>query len=125
MKRQYKENFKPHVGEFNSARKFGYYTETIGYVPIQRQVDSFFRAGQRIVDQFTDKDYDTSADDPVDDPTLDARDWELEDVGHAMAKLGQTIDGSRQAQVEAMSKVEASKNDIVGTPEDAGVEKSD
>lgn len=121
MKKQFKEDFKPHVGEYNNPRKFGHYVETIGYVPIQRQVDSFFRAGQRIVDQFSDADYDTSEDDPVDDPTLSCRDWEIEDVGHAMAKLGSITDSARQA-AQIKSKVENAKNDVEGTPEEGAAE---
>lgn len=120
---QFKKDFKPHVGEYNNPRKFGHYVETIGYVPVQKQVDSFFRAGQRIIDQFSDSDFDTSEDDPQDNPLLDARDWELEEVGAAIAKLGTLTDSAAQ-QSEALSKAEAAKNESVGTPESSGAENS-
>lgn len=122
MKRVYKSDFVPHVGEVNDGKRFGHYVETVGYVPVQRQVDSFFRAGQRIVDAFSDSDYDTSEDDPVDDPTLDCRDFELEEVGAAMAVLGCKLESSRSSAAESLA--EAGKNVILGTPEESGAKET-
>ena len=121
MKKQYKDDFVPHVGEYNNPRIFGHYVEITGYVPIHRQVDSFFRAGQRIVDQYSDNDYDTSDDDPIDDTSLDCRNWELEDVGHAMARLGSVTDSARQAAA-VKSAVESGKNVTEGSPEEGAAE---
>lgn len=99
------------ISEYNDARKFGKYVETIGYVPIDRQVDSFFRAGERWLDTFSDKDYDSVDDMPVDDAMLDVRDFELEDVGHEMANmllkseraLTASVEQAKQATEEASS----------------------
>lgn len=106
-------------GEVNDARKFGKYVETIGYVPVDRQVDSFFRAGSRWIDTFSDKDYDSTVDDPVDDPLLDIRGAELEDIGHEMAgfmkKTDQALTASTEQASEAMSKSEADKNVVTGS----------
>lgn len=120
MKRQYKSDFKPFRGEVNDKKKFGYHLETLGYVPVDRQVDSFFRAGQKILD--LDENYDSTEDDPADDRMLDVRDWELEDIGHAMVGLQQKTLSSSTADADKASKIEEAKNDVTSTPEKSGAE---
>lgn len=115
-------DYVPSKGEVNDKFKFGYYCETIGYVPVSKQVNSFFRAGQIIADSANN--YDTDADDPVDDPMLNVRDWELEEIGHAMTKLQQTMTDSSSLS-KKVSKSEADKNVINGTPEATQEEKSE
>lgn len=115
-------DYVPKKGEVNDKRKFGYFCETIGYVPVAKQVSSFFRAGQIIADN--DSYYDTTEDDPKDDPVLNVRDWELEDVGHEMTRLQQTMTDSAE-QAKNASKAEASKNVITGTKEGTSEEKSE
>ncbi len=43
-------DYVPKKGEVNDKIKFGYFCETIGYVPFAKQVSSFFRAGQILAD---------------------------------------------------------------------------
>lgn len=111
-------NFSKPRGEVN-GNKFGKCVETLTYVPIERQVDSFFRAGARFIDSFSDKDYDSTADDPVDDPLLGVRDFDLEDVGHEMARFMQKTDkpltASTEQASEAASAAEAGKNEFTGS----------
>lgn len=106
-------------GEVNDSRKFGKFVETIGYVPVDRQVDSFFRAGARWIDTFSDKDYDSTADDPSDDSMLNVRDYDLEDIGHEMAgfmqKTDQALTASTEQAAEVASKSEEGKNIVTGS----------
>lgn len=111
-------SYKPVRGEVNGV-KFGSCVETLTYVPIEKQVNSFFRAGARYVDSFSDKDYDSTADDPLDDSLLDVRDYDLEDVGHEMARFMQKTDKPLTASVEqasaAASAAESGKNVVTGS----------
>ena len=115
-------DYVPRKGEVNDKKKFGCFTETIGFVPVIKQVNSFFRAGQIINDN--DAAYDSTEDDPKDDPILNVRDWELEDIGHEMTRLQQTMTDSA-AQSKQLSKEEAAKNVVTGSKEGTNEEKSE
>lgn len=83
-------DFKPFCGEYNDKKKFGYFTETIGYVPIKRQVETFFQAtgGQFFTGK--DEEYDfvgEAAENPQDSPFFDDREKDLSEIGAMMANL--------------------------------------
>lgn len=105
-------DYKRPRGEFNDPKKFGKPLEEIGYVPIDRQVDSFFRAGQNLVQSF-----DSDVDDPVYDPLLEVRDYDLSEIGHAMVGLTDKLTASARQQAEALAKAEAGKQTIEGSAE--------
>lgn len=118
-------DFEPSVGEYNSV-EFGSYLDDLGYVPIDRQVESFFRAGARLVDADDPKNYDSEEDDPVEDPSLRVRDMELSEIGALMGELNQKLTDSARAAAEAQSKLEASKNPQLNQdPDDPGEAKSE
>lgn len=106
--------YVPPVPEYNNPKEFGHYVEKIGYVPIQRQVDSFFRAGQRVVD--LDDNFDTFEDDPsnFDDPAFRVRDMELSEIGHEMSKFADKLTDSARQAAAAESAAEAGKNEVSG-----------
>lgn len=108
-------DYKPFPGEVNDPKKFGHYVETIGYVPIARQVDSFFRAGQRTLDD--NSNYDSLADDPddFDDPSYKVREMELSEIGQAMSGLAGKLTDSARAAAEAQAAAEAGKIDVEGS----------
>lgn len=108
------KDYKPFSGEVNDPKKFGHYVETLGYVPIDRQVDSFFRAGQRTIDD--DRNFDSLADDPddFDDESYKVRDMELSEIGQAMSRLSGKLTDSARAAAEAQAKAEAGKIDVEG-----------
>lgn len=118
-------DFEPSVGEYNSV-EFGSYLDDLGYVPIDRQVESFFRAGARLVDADDPRNYDFEEDDPVEDPSLRVRDMELSEIGALMGELNQKLTDSARAAAEAQSKLEASKNpQLDQDPNDPGEAKSE
>lgn len=118
-------DFEPFVGEYNSV-EFGSYLDDLGYVPIDRQVESFFRAGARLVDADDPRNYDSVEDDPVEDPSLRVRDMELSEIGALMGELNQKLTDSARAAAEAQSKLEASKNPQLNQdPVDPGEAKSE
>ena len=56
------------------------------------------------------------------DKMLDVRDWELEEIGHAMVGLQQKTLSSSTADADKASKLEEAKNEVTSTPEKSGAE---
>lgn len=96
-------DFEPSVGECND-KSFGFLTETLGYVPIKRQVESFFQAtgGQFFSGRDEEYDFPGSVEDPQDDRAFDIREMELSEIGALMAntpnvKLEATTESAAKA----------------------------
>lgn len=73
-----KKNYRPSV-EYNSP-EFGVFVETAGYRSAKQQIESFIYAGETLK-AAREGSFDSSDEDPVDDPSLDVRDLELSEIG--------------------------------------------
>lgn len=100
----YKTNsdFVPSVGEYNNAKKFGKFVETLGYKTVKQQIQSFTPQAGSIGDEF----YDSTDDDPVDDPSLKIRDMDLAEIGAEIVKQEKRLTGSAAQAKKIAEKVE-------------------
>lgn len=94
-------DFKPSVGEVNGAR-FGKYAEFLGYRTIKQQIEMFNPQAGSLGDEF----YDTVAEDPEDDPSLDIRDMDLAEVGHIMVSTQEKLTASAKQARQIQETVE-------------------
>ena len=111
MQRHTNSDFKPSAFEHNDPKKFGYFLETLGYRSVKRQIESFMpQASSGIGDEF----YDTAEDDPVDDPSLGIRDYELAEIGQVIVQTQDKMTASARQAAKNASVSEAAKQDVVG-----------
>lgn len=101
----YKTNsdFKPIVGEYNNPKMFGKFVETLGYKTVKQQIESFTpQAGSNVGSEF----YDTDEDDPVDDPSLRIRDYDLAEIGAEIARTQSRLTASARQAEKIQEKVD-------------------
>lgn len=101
----YKTNsdFVPIVGEYNNPKIFGKFVETLGYKTVKQQIESFTpQAGSNVGSEF----YDTDSDDPVEDPSLRIRDYDLAEIGAEIVKTEQRLTASARQAARIQEKVD-------------------
>lgn len=94
-------DFVPSVGEYNNPKKFGRFVETLGYKTVKQQIQSFTpQAGN--MDGF----YDSSDDDPQDDPSYRIRDMDLAEIGAEIVRTEQRLTASARQAERIQQKVD-------------------
>lgn len=123
MQRNSNLDFIPSRGEVNS-RKFGYNLQILGYKTIKQQIESFTpQSSDQVMDLFYDSDADDPRDKPEDMKIYEMRDKDLAEIGAEMVKNGESLESSRAKFAEILSKIEQSKNDVVGSAPENGEQK--
>lgn len=100
----YKTNsdFVPSVGEYNNPKIFGKFVETLGYKTVKQQIQSFNPQAGNLTDEY----FDSSDDDPVEDPSLKIRDMDLAEIGAEIVKQEKRLTGSAAQANKIEEKVE-------------------
>lgn len=105
-------DFVPSVGE-KHGKEFGFMTETLGYVPIKRQVETFFQASGGNFYTGNDSEYDfvgEAAENPQDDPLFEVREMELSEIGHVIGNLpeGKSLESTESDAAKAAEVLDGS-----------------